>query len=94
MDEVHFFSPQEKIFPLCRHGGKNLFVKVKARKHSSVENMTSAGRGQEMLREEAQLVLLLVGDTESERNRKAASVLGGGTSTNPCNLAQSWNTGC
>lgn len=40
-----------------------------------------------MLWEEAQLVLLLVGNTESERNRQTASVLGGGNSTNPCNLA-------
>lgn len=38
--------------------------------------------------EEAQLVLVLVGDTESERNRKPASVLESGSSTNPCNLAK------
>lgn len=38
--------------------------------------------------EEAQLVLVLVGDTESERNRKPVSVLESGSSTNPCNLAK------
>lgn len=43
---------------------------------------------------EAHLVLILVGDTESERNRKPASALGGGNRTNPCNLVKGWTSGC
>lgn len=55
--------------------------------------MDSSGRRQKVLWEEAHLVLILVGDTESERNRKPASALGGGNRTNPCNLVKGWTTG-
>lgn len=43
-----------------------------------------------MLWEETHLVLILLGDTESERTRKPASALGGGNHTNPCNLVKGY----
>lgn len=75
---------------LCRRG--------KARKPSSVETATSSGRWQKMPRKQAQLVAILVRDTESERDGNAGSkahrILGEADSTKPWNLAQRWNTGC
>lgn len=51
-----------------------------------------------MSQKQAQLVAILVRDTESERDGNAGSkarrILGEGESTKPWNLAQRWNAGC